>query len=379
MPVNKRIANLHEEIKQWRHDFHANPEILYEVHRTAGKVAGLLREFGCDDVVEAIGKTGVVGLVTGRKNTKGRVVGLRADMDALPIDEKTGLGYASKTPGVMHACGHDGHTAMLLGATKYLCESRNFDGTAVVAFQPAEEGGAGALAMIQDGLMDRFGIEEIYGLHNMPGLPVGEFAIRSGPLLASSDTFEIVVTGKGGHAAQPHETIDATLVAAQILVTLQSVVARNVNPLKRVVLTVGTFETDSSASNIIAQSVRMSGTVRTLDEEYRSIAETRIREIAEGTASAFGAKVKINWERGYPVTVNHEANARYAADVARQIAGSVDDDMDPIMPAEDFSYMLQERPGAFILVGNGPSAFCHHPEYNFDDNAIPAGVSWLSG
>ena len=379
MPIKNRYAELHSEITEWRRDFHTHPEILFEVHRTAARVADLLREFGCNEVVEGIGRTGVVGMIRGRSTDSGKVIGLRADMDALPIHEITGLDYASQTPGAMHACGHDGHTAMLLGAAKYLCETRAFNGTAVVVFQPAEEGGGGGLEMCRDGLMDRFGIQEIYGMHNMPGIPVGQFAIRPGPLLASSDEFEIVVTGKGGHAAAPHEAVDTTLVAAQILLSLQSIVSRNVNPLKRVVVTVGTFNTDSAASNVIAHEARMQGTVRTLDPEYRAFAETRVKAIAEGTATAFGASAIVNWQPGYPVTVNTPENTGYAADVARAIAGDVDDNVDPIMPAEDFSYMLEERPGAYIFLGNGDTAMCHHPAYNFDDEAIPAGASWYSG
>ncbi|MCP4998742.1 MAG: amidohydrolase, partial [Hyphomicrobiales bacterium] len=283
MPIRNRYAEMHPEIAEWRRDIHTHPELLFELPRTAAKVADLLRQFGCDEVVEGIGRSGVVGVIKGQSTSSGRVIGLRADMDALPIHEITKLDYASQTPGMMHACGHDGHTAMLLGATKYLSETRNFDGTAVVVFQPAEEGGAGGLEMCRDGLMERFGIEEIYAMHNSPGLPVGQFAIRPGALLASSDEFEIVVTGKGGHAAEPHEAIDTTLVGAQILLSLQTIVSRNVNPLKRVVVTVGTFVTDSIACNIIAHQVRMQGTVRTLDSEFRKIAETRIREIAQGT------------------------------------------------------------------------------------------------
>lgn len=368
-----------DEITEWRRDFHAHPELLFEVHRTAGKVAELLRSFGCDEVVEGIGRTGVVGVIKGRASDSGKVVGLRADMDALPINEATDLEYASKTPGLMHACGHDGHTAMLLGAAKYLTETRNFDGTAIVIFQPAEEGGAGGLEMCRDGLMERFGIQEVYGMHNAPGMPVGHFAIRPGALLASSDEFELVVTGKGGHAAEPHEAVDTTLVAAQILLSLQTIVSRSVDPLKRVVVTVGTFETDSVASNVIAHQVKMAGTVRTLDAECRELAERRIREIAEGTAMALGAKVEINWQRGYPVTMNTEENTAYAAEVARSVSGDVNDDVDPIMPAEDFSYMLEERPGAYIFLGNGDTAACHHPAYNFTDEAIPFGSSWYSG
>ena len=307
------------------------------------------------------------------------MIGLRADMDALPIQEVTGLDYASQTPGMMHACGHDGHTAMLLGAAKYLAENRNFDGTAVVIFQPAEEGGAGGLEMCQDGLMDRFGIQEVYGMHNSPGTPVGHFKIRSGALLASSDDFVIVVTGKGGHAAEPHEAIDTTLVAAHILIALQNIVSRNVDPLKRVVVTVGTFVTDSAASNVIAHQVRMEGTVRTLDPEYRAIAEERVREIAENTAKAHRAEAEVAWAAGYPATINTPDETVFAADVARTITDNVDDNTDPILPAEDFAYMLEERPGAYIFLGNGDSASCHHPAYNFNDDAIPFGSSWYSG
>ena len=379
MPIKNRYAEMHQETTEWRRDFHAHPELLYDVHRTAAKVTELLKSFGCDEVVEGIGRTGVVGVIKGSKTSSGKVIGLRADMDALPIHETTGLDYASKTPGKMHACGHDGHTAMLLGAAKYLTETRNFDGTAVVVFQPAEEGGAGGLEMCRDGLMDRFGIQEIYGMHNSPGLPVGHFAIRPGALLASSDEFEIIVTGKGGHAAEPHLAVDATLVAAQILLSLQTIVSRNVDPLKRVVVTVGTFETDSSASNIIAHEVRMQGTVRTLDKEYREFAEKRVREIADGTASALGASAEINWRSGYPVTMNTPENTDFAADVARSVSANVNDNVDPILPAEDFSYMLEERPGAYIFLGNGDTANCHHPAYNFDDEAIPFGASWYSG
>ncbi|MCP4072878.1 MAG: amidohydrolase [Hyphomicrobiales bacterium] len=379
MPIRNRYAEMHPEIAEWRRDIHTHPELLFELPRTAAKVADLLRQFGCDEVVEGIGRTGVVGLIKGQSTSSGRVIGLRADMDALPIHEITGLDYASQTPGMMHACGHDGHTAMLLGAAKYLSETRNFDGTAVVVFQPAEEGGAGGLEMCRDGLMERFGIEEIYAMHNSPGLPVGQFAIRPGALLASSDEFEIVVTGKGGHAADPHEAIDTTLVGAQILLSLQTIVSRNVNPLKRVVVTVGTFVTDSMACNIIAHQVRLQGTVRTLDSEFREIAETRIREIAQGTAAALGASAEIIWRPGYPVTMNTPQNTVYAAEVAKSIAGDVDDNVDPIMPAEDFSYMLEERPGAYIFLGNGDSAACHHPAYNFNDEAIPFGSSWYSG
>ncbi|WP_171136554.1 MULTISPECIES: M20 aminoacylase family protein [unclassified Ruegeria] len=378
MPVKNRLAEMQDEISKWRRHLHAHPELMYDVHETAAFVVERLNEFGVDEITPGIGKTGVVAVIKGRTDTKGRVIGLRADMDALPIEEATGLDYASTVPGKMHACGHDGHTSMLLGAAQYLAETRNFDGSVVLIFQPAEEGGAGGLAMCQDGMMDRWGIQEVYGMHNMPGLPVGEFAIRPGALLASSDEFEIVVTGRGGHAAAPHDAVDTTLVASHIVVALQSVVARTVDPIKRVVLTVGTFETDSVASNVIAHTVRLRGTVRTLDSEYRQIAEQRVRRIAEDTASAFGASASMTWTPGYPVTVNSEAETAYAAEAAAAVAGKVNDGTDPIMPSEDFAYMLEERPGAYIFIGNGDTAMCHHPEYNFDDNAIPAGCSWFA-
>ncbi|KIC42056.1 amidohydrolase [Ruegeria sp. ANG-R] len=378
MPVKNRLAEMHGEITGWRRHLHAHPELMYDVQETAAFVVDRLKEFGVDEITPGIGQTGVVAVIKGRQDTNGRVIGLRADMDALPIEEATGLDYASTVSGKMHACGHDGHTSMLLGAAQYLAETRNFDGTVVLIFQPAEEGGAGGLAMCQDGLMDRWGIQEVYGMHNMPGLPVGEFAIRPGALLASSDEFEIVVTGKGGHAAAPHDAVDTTLVASHIVVALQSVVSRTVDPIKRVVLTVGTFETDSVASNVIAHTVRLQGTVRTLDPEYRKIAEERVRRIAEDTASAFEATAAMTWTPGYPVTVNSEVETGYAADAAEAVAGKVNDNTDPIMPSEDFAYMLEERPGAYIFIGNGDTAMCHHPEYNFDDDAIPAGCSWFA-
>ena len=378
MPIKNRFAELLPEIVGWRHDFHENPEIMYEVHRTAARVAELCRTFGCDEVVTGIGRTGVVALIRGRGHSSNRVVGLRADMDALPIDEVTGLPYASKTPGAMHACGHDGHTAILLGTAKYLAETRNFDGTVALIFQPAEEGGAGGKAMVDDGMMDRFGISEVYGLHNAPGIPVGQFAIRPGPLMASADEFRITVTGKGGHAAEPHRAVDTTLVACHIVVALQSVVSRNIDPLANVVLTVGTFQTDSRASNVIAHQVVMQGTVRTLDAQARDLAEGRVTAIAHATAEAFGAVADVDYQRGYPVTVNAPENTIYAADAAEAVAGRVERDVKPIMPAEDFSYMLEARPGAYIFLGNGDSASCHHPAYDFNDEAIPAGCSFFA-
>lgn len=378
MPIKNRLAEMHDEITGWRRYLHQHPELMFDVHETANFVVEQLRGFGIDDITTGIGQTGVVAVIRGRTDDAGRVIGLRADMDALPIKEATGLEYASTVPGKMHACGHDGHTAMLLGAAKYLAETRNFDGTVVLIFQPAEEGGGGGKAMVDDGLMDRWNIQEVYGMHNTPGLPVGQFAIRPGALLASADEFEIVVTGKGGHAAAPHHAIDTTLVAAQIVVTLQSIVSRNVDPIHRVVITVGTFNTDSAASNVIAHTVRMNGTVRTLDPAWRIEAEQRIRRVAEDTASAFGAQAEVIWTPGYPATINWPEQTEFAAAAAKAVAGDVDDNVDPILPAEDFAYMLEARPGAYMFIGNGDTAMCHHPAYDFADDTIPAGCSWFA-
>ncbi len=379
MPVKNRFAELLPEITAWRRDFHENPELLFDVHRTAAKVAVLLKEFGCDEVVEGIGRTGVVGVIKGKSDGAGRVIGLRADMDALPIIEQTGVAYASKVPGKMHACGHDGHTAMLLGAAKYLAETRNFDGTAVVIFQPAEEGGGGGREMCAEGMMERFGIQEVYGMHNMPGIPLGHFAIRPGAMMAAADEFDITVTGKGGHAAKPHNCVDTTVVAAHIIVAMQTIASRNVDPLKQVVVSICTVETDSSAYNVIPQVVKMKGTVRTMDPAVQDHVERRVTEIAEGTAQALGAKATVAYSRGYPVTMNAPENTDFAAEVAKAVSGHVDTDTAPLMGAEDFSYMLNERPGAYIFVGNGDTAMVHHPAYNFDDDVIPFGSSWYAG
>ena len=378
MPIKNRFAELYPTIVEWRHDFHRNPELQYELPKTAAKVADLLRSFGCDEVVEGVGKSGVVGVIHGQVDTSRRVIGLRADMDALPIDEKSDVLYKSEVPGVMHACGHDGHTSMLLGAAQYLCETRNFDGKAAVIFQPAEEGGAGAKAMIDDGLVTRFNIDEFYGIHNMPGIETGKFAIRPGPLMASADRFKIILTGKGGHAAMPHLAVDTTLVAAQILVNLNLIVSRSIDPLKRVVVTAGTFKTDSSALNVIANTVELEGSVRSLDEDMRDLVQERLSQVAEGTAAANQCEITIEYERGYPITDNNEEATQHAISVASSVS-EVDTDTPPIMPSEDFAYMLMEKPGAFIFLGNGDSQMLHNPEYIFDDEAIPFGSSWYAG
>jgi len=375
MPVKNRFAELLPEITEWRRDLHENPEILFETHRTSAIVADKLKTFGCDDVVTGIGRTGVVGVIKGKSNSSGKVIGLRADMDALPIHEQTGLDYASKTDGAMHACGHDGHTAMLLGAAKYLTETRNFDGTVVVIFQPAEEGGGGGKEMCDDGMMDTFGIQEVYGMHNWPGRPVGEFAIRPGAFFAATDQFEIEIEGKGGHAAKPQETIDSTVIASQVVVALQTIASRNADPVEQIVVSVTSFETSSKAFNVIPQKVHLKGTVRTLSAEVRDLAEERLTAIVEGTAAMMGGQARINYIRGYPVMVNSDAQTEFAASVAASVSGKCDD-APLVMGGEDFAFMLEERPGAYILVGNGDTAAVHHPEYNFNDYAIPAGCSW---
>ena len=378
MPVKNRFAELHDDITAWRRDLHENPEILFETHRTSGIVADKLRAFGCDEVVEGIGRTGVVGVIKGKSTASGKVVGLRADMDALPINEQTGLDYASKTPNAMHACGHDGHTAMLLGAAQYLAETRNFDGTVVVIFQPAEEGGGGGREMCEDGMMDRWGIQEVYGMHNWPGMPAGAFGIRPGSFFAATDQFDITFEGRGGHAAKPHETVDTTVMAAQAVLALQTIAARNADPVEQIVVSVTSFETSSKAFNVIPQKVQIKGTVRTMSGEMRTLAEKRINEICTGIATTFGGNADVTYHRGYPVMVNHEEQTEFAADVARSISGDCAE-APLVMGGEDFAFMLEERPGAYILVGNGDTAMVHHPEYNFNDDVIPAGCSWWAG
>lgn len=375
MPVKNRFAELHDEITVWRRDIHEHPELLFDTHRTAALVEEKLRAFGCDDVVTGIGRTGVVGVIKGLTSASGKVIGLRADMDALPIEEATGLPYASKSSGKMHACGHDGHTAMLLGAAQYLAETRNFDGTAIVIFQPAEEGGGGAKVMCDDGLMERFGIQEIYGMHNWPGQPAGSFAIRPGPFFAASDKFEVEIEGVGGHAAKPHETIDPVVMASHLITAFQTIASRNADPTHQLVVSVTSVETSSKTFNVIPQRVVLLGTVRTLNAGLRDMAETRMQALCDAIAAGFGGKIRFDYERSYPVMDNHGEQTEFAANVARKVSGDCAN-APLVMGGEDFAFMLEERPGAYILVGNGDTAAVHHPEYNFNDDVIPTGCSW---
>ncbi|WP_316237407.1 M20 aminoacylase family protein [Bradyrhizobium sp. SZCCHNR1015] len=377
MPIINRAAELAEDAKIWRRDFHQHPELLYEVHRTAARVAELLRSFGVDEVVAGIGRTGVVGVIRGREPSQ-RVIGLRADMDALPLQEVGDLPHKSTIPGRMHACGHDGHTAMLLGAARYLAETRNFAGTAIVIFQPAEEGGAGGRAMVEDGLMERFGIEEVYGLHNAPGLPLGTVATRTGAVMAAADTFEVRLKGLGGHAARPNKCVDPIIAAAQIVTALQTIVARNVDPVESAVLSITRFHAGTTADNIIPQTAIIGGTVRTLDEDIRRLMDERFKGLVTALASGMGVEAEIDYEWGYPVVINHAEQTAFAADVARSVVGpdQVITDMPPRLGGEDFAYMLQARPGAFVFMGIGDGAGVHHPEYDFNDDVIPHGISY---
>ncbi len=377
MPTINRFADLQDEITEWRRDIHANPELLFDVHRTAGLVEEKLRDFGVDEVVTGIGRTGVVGVIRGKENGSGKVIGLRADMDALPIQEIRDLPHKSTVEGKMHACGHDGHTAMLLGAAKYLAETRNFDGTAIVIFQPAEEGGGGGREMVEDGMMDKFGVEQVYGMHNMPGLPVGRFAIRPGALMASADFFSVHIEGLGGHAARPHGCNDPAIIVSQIVQSFQSIVSRNADPIESLVISVTQIHMGDT-NNVIPQTAFMDGTVRALKPEVRELAEKRMTAICQHIGLANDARVEIDYKRFYPVTENHPQETTFAAGVARQIVGdgNVDDNAPPVMGGEDFSYMLNARPGAFMFVGQGDTAGLHHPEYDFNDEIIPIGCSY---
>ena len=377
MPVLNRIAAYAEEMKGWRHHLHQNPELSYDLPKTAAFVAERLREIGVDEVHEGIAKTGIVALIHGAK--PGPVIGLRADMDALPIMEATGATYASKVPGKMHACGHDGHTTMLLGAAKYLAETRNFAGTVALLFQPAEEDGAGGQAMVQEGVFDRFGIAQVYGIHNAPNIPFGHFHTTPGALMASVDTAFVHITGRGGHGATPHETVDPVVAVVAMVQAVNTIIPRNVYALDEAVISVTQIHT-GTASNIIPEEAMFCATIRCFKPEVRALMKKRFIEIVEGTASAFGVKARIDYDWGYPATINHADQAAFATQVAEEISGrdAVEGNSVREMGSEDFSYMLESRPGAYLFMGIGPGAGLHHPAYDFNDEASPVGASFFA-
>ncbi|MDG2356383.1 MAG: M20 family metallopeptidase [Paracoccaceae bacterium] len=376
MRIKNKFGELFESIKGWRHHLHETPELLYDTIKTSAFVEKKLKEFGCDKVITGLGRTGVVGIIHGKKISSGKVIGLRADMDALPLQEKTNLDYASKVPGVMHACGHDGHTAMLLGAANYLAETRNFNGKVAVIFQPAEEGGGGAKEMIDDGLMDQFEIQEVYGMHNMPGLELGSFAIKEGDFFAAADTFCIKVKGKGGHAAKPQETIDPVLVGSNVVMALQSISSRNIDPIKNVVVSVCTFKSDTDSFNVIPETITLKGTVRTFEKGVQKTTKNNLIRLSKLIAESYGGSVEVKYTEGYPVMKNSAEETNLAAKVAEAVSGRTVVDAHKIMGAEDFSFMLNSRKGAYILIGNGNSAGVHNPTYVFNDEALPLGASF---
>jgi hippurate hydrolase len=377
MPVLNRIAAYAEEMKGWRRHLHMYPELAFECHQTAAFIADRLREIGVDEIHEGIAKTGIVALIKGQK--AGPVIGLRADMDALPIAEATGAAHASTVPGKMHACGHDGHVTMLLGAAKYLAETRNFAGTVALIFQPAEEDGAGGQAMVEAGIMDRFGIGQVYGIHNAPNVPFGQFDTAEGPFMASVDTAVVHITGKGGHGAIPHETVDPVVAVVGMVGAIQTIIPRNVYALEEAVISVTQIHT-GTASNIIPEEAMFCATIRCFKPDVRALLKKRIHEIVEGHALAYGVKARVDYDWGYPATINHEEETRLAVEAAREVVGpeAVDATADRRMGSEDFSYMLEARPGAYLFLGTGPGAGLHHPAFDFNDEAAPVGASFFA-
>jgi len=374
MPIVNRIAEFHAEMTEWRRDLHAHPELGFEETRTAQVVADKLRSWGIE-VHTGIAETGVVGVLKAGDGDK--TIGLRADMDALPILEKGDHDYRSQADGKMHACGHDGHTTMLLGAAKYLAETKNFDGTVHFIFQPAEEGLGGGDKMVQEGLFQQFPCETVWGMHNIPGIPVGDFAVAPGPMMAARDNFEITIQGRGAHAAMPHQGIDPVVVGAQLVLALQTITSRNLDPQKALVVSVTQFHA-GDAFNVIPDSIVLRGTCRVFDPEVQESLPERIQKIVDGICATFGASGELKYMRGYPATINDPDQAEVAARIAETVAGEgrVDRAPQPVMGAEDFSYMLNQRPGAYIWAGNGDTAGVHHPEYDFNDELLPHGASF---
>lgn len=377
MPVVNRIAALADEMKEWRRWLHQHPELGFELPKTSAYVAEKLREFGVDEIQEGIAQSGIIAVINGRED--GPTIGLRADMDALPIVEETGLDYASGHEGRMHACGHDGHTTMLLGAAKYLAETRNFSGRVVLIFQPAEEYGGGAQVMVKAGVLDQFGVEQVYALHNAPCQPLGHFSTTPGPILAAVDEFSITITGKGGHGAMPHDAVDPVIAAVSVVQAIQSIVSRNHHTREALVISVTQIHT-GSADNIIPETAWINGTVRSFNPEVQKMVIARMKEIIEGHSMTFGVKAALDYEIGYPATVNAPRETELAARVAHEVAGEagIEASIDPEMGAEDFAYMLEACPGAYLFLGQGEGAGLHHPKYDFNDEIAPMGASFFA-
>ena len=376
MAIVNRIGEFHQDMAAWRRDFHEHPELGFEERRTSAIVADQLKAFGVDEIHTGIAKTGVVGVL--RAGNGSGSIGLRADMDALPIDETSDVPHASKTAGKMHACGHDGHTTMLLGAARYLAETRNFEGTVYLIFQPAEEMLGGGRVMLEEGLLERFPMTQLYGLHNWPKMPVGSFAIRSGPMMAAADRFTLTLRGQGGHGAMPEIARDPLVAAAQIVLAMQTIVARNVEPAKQAVVSVTQIH-GGDAYNVIPQTALIAGTCRAFEPEVRDLLERRITAIAHGVGEGLQIEVDVRYERGYPPTVNSEAETELAANAAAEVVGDerVDRAVTPVMGAEDFSFMLEQRPGSYIFMGSGrDEAPLHSPQYDFNDEALTIGASY---
>ena len=377
MAVINRIAGFDEEMTAWRRHLHANPEIGFDCHATAAFVVARLRDFGITEIETGIATSGVVAVIEGQG--AGPCIGLRADMDALPMTETTGLDYASTVPGRMHACGHDGHTTMLLGAAKYLAETRNFRGRVALIFQPAEEGPGGGKVMVEEGVLERYGIDQVYALHTLPGVPAATFETTPGPIMAAVDTLHVEVIGQGGHGAMPHETRDPVVAAVAIVQAIQTIVSRNRNPLDDLVISVTQIHT-GTVDNVIPGTAYINATIRSFTAEVQEMAHRRLREVAEGTAAAYGVRAEVRIEIGYPATFNDASKVAFAAQVAREVVGdgAVIADRPREMGAEDFSYMLQARPGAYLFLGQGAGSGLHHPGFNFNDAVAPVGASFFA-
>ncbi|EEW26439.1 M20 aminoacylase family protein [Rhodobacter ferrooxidans] len=377
MPVLNRIADYAAEMQGWRRHLHQHPELEFQCQQTAAFIADRLREFGVDEIHEGIATSGLVAIIKGQGD--GPTIGLRADMDALPIIEATGAPYASTVPGKMHACGHDGHVTMLLGAAKYLCETRRFAGRVALLFQPAEEDGGGGNVMVQEGVMDRFGIAQVFGIHNAPNVPFGHFQTTPGALMASVDTAYVHVTGKGGHGATPHECVDPVVAVVGMVAAIQTIIPRNVYALDEVVISVTQIHA-GTASNIIPETAWFCATIRCFSPEVRALLKKRFHEIVAGHATAYGVEARVEYDWGYPATVNHPEQANFAAEVAREVSGDAAVNAASVreMGSEDFSYMLEARPGAYLFLGTGPGAGLHHPAYDFNDEAAPIGASFFA-